>query len=249
MNLLKIKENLKHPLTLYAFDSLDSTNTFLKLKACQGESPVALAVADSQTGGKGRRGRSFFSPQGGVYLSILVDSPGVSPGQLTTLAAVCSMRALKAVFGVDVQIKWVNDLFLNGRKLGGILCEGIIMDGQIGKTVIGIGINTSAIAFPEELSNIAISLGRESEPFSRENLIAALVNEILDSLPGIPNHIAEYKKNCLTLHQTVRFTLDNSYYTGVAQDIDSEGALLVQTDSGLLRVVAWDVSLLKDTDA
>lgn len=245
MNPEKIRGLLKHPLTLYVFDALDSTNTFLKLKAREGEPPVALVVADSQTGGKGRLGRSFFSPQGGVYFSVLVDSPGISPGQLTTLAAVCSMRAVKTVFGVQVQIKWVNDLIMNGRKLGGILCEGILMDGQIGKTVIGIGINTSSIAFPEELSNIAISLRKESEPFSRETLIAKIVDEILDNLPRVPDHMDEYKKNCLTLHQTVRFSLNNVLYTGVAQDINNEGALVVQTASGLVRVAAGEVSLQK----
>lgn len=249
MNPEKIKELLKHPLTLYAFDTIDSTNTFLKLKAREGEPSVALTVADSQTGGKGRLGRSFFSPQGGVYFSVLVDSPGINPGQLTTLAAVCSMRALKTVFGVQVQIKWVNDLFLNGRKLGGILCEGILTNGQIGKTVIGIGINTSTIAFPEELSKIAVSLNSAPEPFSRETLVAALVNDLLDSLPKIPGHMDEYKKNCLTLHQTVRFSLNNVLYTGMAQDIDNEGALLVQTDSGLLRVAAGDVSLIYRTQS
>ena len=249
MNPSKIKDQLKHPLTLYVFDALDSTNTFLKIKAREGEQSVALAVADSQTGGKGRLGRSFFSPQGGVYFSILVDSLGISPGQLTTLAAVSSVRALKSVYGADIQIKWVNDLIMNGRKLGGILCEGILMDGQIGKTVIGIGINTSTIAFPEELSKIAVSLNSTPEPFSRETLVAALVNDLLDSLPGIPDHMDEYKKNCLTLHQTVRFSLNNVLYTGVARDIDNEGALLVQTDPGFLRVAAGDVSLLKDTFA
>lgn len=248
INPSKIRELLRHPLALYVFDVLDSTNTFLKAKARDGEKAVALAVTDCQTGGKGRLGRSFFSPEGGVYFSVLVDSPGIDPGQLTTLAAVCSLRALKSVFGATVQIKWVNDLIMQGRKLGGILCEGILEEGKISKTVIGIGINTSSIAFPKELSDIAVSLSGRAGNDSRERLIAALANDLLDSLPGIPDHMAEYKKNCLTLQKTVRFSLDSVLYTGVARDIDDTGALVVQAGSGLLRIAAGEVSLFKDSN-
>ncbi len=240
---------LKHPVTLDLHDSLDSTNTRLKALARQGAPALTLVTAGSQTAGVGRRGRSFFSPPGGLYFSLLVDAADLSAGQLTTLAAVSSLRAIRAVAGVSAGIKWVNDLMLNGRKIGGILCEGIVEGGYVGKAVIGVGINTGSQSFPPELSTIAGSLSAGQEPINREALLAYLINDLVDSLPEVPSHMAEYRKNCLNLGQTVRFVQNNIEYTGTALSVNEEGALLVQTISGLVTVSSGDVSLIKEPGA
>lgn len=230
---------------LRCFDSIDSTNTHAKAWAREGAPYGAAVLADQQTAGRGRLGRSFFSPGGGLYLSLVVDSSGHAAGQLTTLAAVAVQQAVLQVTGLQLQIKWVNDLLLQGRKVCGILTEGIVLDGALSRAVIGIGLNTGPMQLPPELTAIAGSLYREGRTIDREALAAQIIQCILDGLPVIPAHMAAYRQHCLTLGQAVRFNHEGRQLEGVAAGIDDEGALLVDTAEGPLRLMAGEVSLLK----
>ena len=139
-----------------------STNTDLRALALTGAAEGTTLIADTQTGGRGRRGRTFASPEGGVYLSTLLrPAPNTKTGLITCLAAVAACRAIESLCSLWVEIKWVNDLYLNGRKVAGILAEGVLApDGTLSAVVIGIGINVYG-TLPPELSTIATTLERE----------------------------------------------------------------------------------------
>lgn len=227
---------------LRCFDSVGSTNTLAKQWAREGAPHGAAVLAGQQTAGRGRLGRSFYSPEGGLYLSLIVDSGGHQPGQLTTLAAVAVREAVARVTGQQLRIKWVNDLLLHGLKACGILTEGIVLEGRLARAVIGIGINTGPMHLPEELAAIAGSL-YQGRAVDREALAAEVIRRILEGLPQIPQHMAAYRQHCLTLHQRVGFPYEGRQREGVAAGIDHEGALLVDTDGGRIRLLAGEVSL------
>ena len=145
-------------------EKLDSTNNRAKALAAAGAKHGMTVIADSQTGGRGRMGRSFFSPEhSGIYMTVIL-KPAISPdkaGLLTSLAAVAAARAVEKVSGADVKIKWVNDLYAGGKKICGILSEaGLGMEtGRLDWAVVGIWINTAKMVFPEDLREIASSVG------------------------------------------------------------------------------------------
>ena len=194
------------------FDSIDSTNAYLKRIALDGAPDGTVAVAAEQTSGRGRRGRSFQSAAGkGVYLSILL-RPKLAPSQLmplTGLIAVAMSRAVDRVAGTHSQIKWTNDLILNGRKLCGILTE-LSVEGETGElqyVVAGIGFNVSQREedFVGEVSKIATSILRETgRLISRAELSAAMIEE-LDALytalrsGETSGYLDEYRRRCVTI--------------------------------------------------
>ena len=199
------------------FDSIDSTNAYLKRIALDGAPDGTVAVAAEQTSGRGRRGRSFQSAAGkGVYLSILL-RPKLAPSQLmplTGLIAVAMSRAVDRVAGTHSQIKWTNDLILNGRKLCGILTE-LSVEGETGElqyVVAGIGFNVSQREedFVGEVSKIATSILRETgRLISRAELSAAMIEE-LDALytalrsGETSGYLDEYRHRCVTIGREVQ---------------------------------------------
>lgn len=230
---------------LRLYGRVDSTNA-LALAWARGDAPHgAVVIADSQEKGRGRRGRAFHSPPGGLYLSLIVDTPGLGPGQVTTLAAVAAALAIGEVLGVHAGIKWVNDLLYAGRKVGGILCEGVLLEGRLGRTVIGIGLNTGYGQFPESLLHIAGPLPDQGVQHARERLAAAIIPGILKGLRAVPAHMGEYRSRCVTLRQPVAFEQGGRAMQGQALDVDDEGALLVRTEKEDIRLLAGDVSLNK----
>lgn len=235
---------LDAPIPLQVFEVLDSTNTLAKAWAREGLAGPGAVLAARQTAGRGRRGRSFYSPDGGIYMSLVVDSLGLHPGTLTTLAAVAVAEAVMKQTGQELHIKWVNDLLLNGKKVCGILTEGVLVDNQLKTSVIGIGINTGPAQFPQELADIAGTLHTDSTPIHREQLAARIIQEILNGLPLIPAHIQTYRTLCLTLGRSVRFVQNNQVYEGVAVDVDDEGRLMMKTGAGTIPVLAGEVQLI-----
>ena len=180
-------------LRVAALDTVGSTNTLAKEMA--GDGIPTLIVANGQTGGRGRLGRSFACPDGaGVYMSLLIypDMPAAEVSRLTCLAAVAAARAVTAVSGITPFIKWVNDLYIGGKKLAGILTEGSInQDGSLAYAVIGIGINVHP-ADRGEYSDIATDIDTEGgKPTSRADLIAKLVAELLPMIEADPTPFFE----------------------------------------------------------
>ena len=223
------------------FDEVTSTNTLLKELGRQGAPAGTVLVADRQTGGRGRLGRSYLSPGGvGVYLSALI-RPDCAPTELmhlTCAVAVAMCDAVEAAFGFRPGIKWTNDLVVGTRKLGGILTE-LGLDpktGRVSYAVLGIGINCGQAPgdFDESIRNMATSarmvLGKEAD---RERLIAQMVLALERMELHSPAAMLErYKTDCITLGQRVSIVRGNEVRHALALDVDREGGLVVRCDSG-----------------
>ena len=215
------------------FDTIDSTNAYLKRIALDGAPDGTVAVAAEQTSGRGRRGR-----------------PELSPAQLmplTGLVAVAMSRAVDRVGGTNVQIKWTNDLVLNGRKLCGILTE-LSVEGETGAlqyVVPGIGINVSQCEedFDGDVAQIATSILRETgRRISRAELAAAMIEE-LDALYAALKsgdtsaYLEEYRRRCVTIGREVQLLWQDTKEKVTALDVDEEFGLIVRRENGTVETV------------
>ncbi len=220
--------------TLTVLDEIDSTNDALKRHPSAPHGTVL--AARKQTGGRGRRGRRFVSPPGGVYLSVLLrpEAPIAQLLHLTPMTALAIRRAIFDACAVEVQIKWINDLVYGGKKLCGILTE------PVGDAVIiGVGVNCSTAPeeFPTEVRQMATSLrqitGNAPDP---DVLIAAMVRRLheMDAalLHGREEWMREYAAACVTLGKTVQIVRGEERRTAFAEGIDASGALLVRYENG-----------------
>lgn len=230
---------------LLFFEETPSTNKEALRWAKEGAPPGALILADQQTMGRGRMGRSFFSPEGGLYMSLIVDAAPHLAGGLTTLAAVAVCEAVQAVCGKALAIKWVNDCLLDGRKVCGILAEGLIQM-LPPRAVIGIGVNVLPCDFPTELKTKAGSLyakGETPPALVRERLAAAIRKEILDGLPHLPRHMDAYRAKCLTLGREVEAVFEGRPICGLASAVRDDGALMVETADGTIALTAGEATV------
>ncbi len=237
------------PWRVYLFSEVDSTNTRLKEMAKVGSPAGTVLVADRQTGGRGRLGRSFLSPGGvGVYLSALI-RPDCAPTELmhlTCAVAVAMCDAVENAFGFRPGIKWTNDLVVGNKKLGGILTE-LGLDpktGRVDYAILGIGINCGQTAsdFDESIRCLATSarmvLGRETD---RNRLIAEMILalERMDRtlLASPDTMLGRYRADCITLGKEISILRGDEVRHARALDIDREGGLIVRYDSGEIGTV------------
>lgn len=233
---------------LHWFDSIGSTNDHLRMLAKNGAPHGTAVIAGHQTGGHGRRGRSFHSPEGvGVYLSILL-RPECAPNELmhlTCAAAVAMCDAVEKAVGFRPGIKWTNDLVWEKRKLGGILTElGFTPGGTVDHAIIGIGINCcqNPTDFPEDIREIAGSLSMVTgKTTDRSHVASAMLEQLhrMDAqlLTGKEEMLLRYRENCVTLGQDVVLVRGDEKRYGKALDIDSEGALIVEFSPGCRETV------------
>ncbi len=255
--------------SIECFSEIDSTNSYAKrlLAGCgslrneKGELTEsgkkyhkAVIIAESQTAGRGRLGRTFYSPsKTGVYVSLVYAPSGgiMQPACLTACTAVGVCRAIKKLYGVDSAIKWVNDIFINGKKVGGILTEGItnFETGAIETAIVGIGINiaenSDAIPVP---SAGAILFKNHENTVKRYELAAEIAGQVFSVYEENHNKvIAEYKKQSFLIGKTVTVHPvigDTEVYDAKVIDIDTEAALIVACQNGeQKRLIAGEVSL------
>lgn len=227
-------------------DCVDSTNVKVKDMALHGAAEGATLIADTQTGGRGRRGRTFYSPEGGLYLSTLLrPAAHTHPGLITCCAAVAAARAIESLCPLMVELKWVNDLFVSDRKVAGILAEGVFSPaGELTAIVLGIGINVSGV-LPSELDGIATTLAAQGVTLSREDLAAAFLNEWerVYTAPDYGDTMAEYAHRNLVIERPVTVVQGNRTYPAIATAITPEGHLLVSTPHGEQELFSGEVSL------
>ena len=227
-------------------DSIDSTNNRAKELAAQGCPAGTLVVANQQTAGRGRQGRPFYSPSGsGVYFSLVL-RPGFALTDITAVtsyAAVCTAQSIEEVFGTPVQIKWVNDLFAQGRKCCGILTEASILpeSGGIDYIVVGIGVNvgTPQGGFPGEVAQVAQALcsGNPDEADGRARLAArtaTLIAEGAEEIPAKP-HLAEYRRRSLLDGRCVIVEEGRQSYRATVLGINDDLSLRVRLEDGSER--------------
>lgn len=240
-----IKENLKTAAfgqKLYYFEKLGSTSDQLKELAAGNVPDGTVVIAEEQKAGRGRSGNSWYSPPGvGLYFSLLL-RPKANPIKMQglTLALGCSAaKALETASGMTVEIKWPNDLYCRGRKLGGILSESGLMSGLVDTVVIGMGLNLNNQMLPLELCETATSLELESgKHIFREDLLIAL-------LTGLENDYQRFLEqgfSAFTGELKSRFFLsqkwvlvsgeDGQFHKGVVTGFDAQGALLLLDAEG-----------------
>lgn len=240
------------PLTVSYNPQCQSTQLDAKNAMEAGEHSSTLYLAPYQMAGKGRFGRDYFSPsQGGIYMSLHLkpNLPFDQAPAYTLMVAAAIYKALKNLALLDIDIKWVNDIYYKGKKVGGILTEAIssIETGLITDVIIGVGLNFSITKFPTELKDKAGSLFDSQPPISRNELIAEIWKEFFNT----PEEelIYLYKQRSLVLGKEVRFEQNQTSYQGLAKDISDSGQLLVQlTDgqerwlnSGEISLKQWDL--------
>ncbi len=231
-------EPLSQDLQIRVLDSCDSTNTVARELALAG-TDAALVVANRQTAGRGRMGRQFYSPENmGVYFSILFpthDELSEALG-ITCATSVAVMRAIRSKTSLQTEIKWVNDLLLNGKKVCGILTEAVTL-GERSWLIVGIGINLRPAQFPKELAETAGSLNQATLP--RAELISEIVRELLPYLSSPKNRvwIEEYRQfSCVLGKEILR--MENGISTPCrAESIDDCGRLTVRHTNGSLETL------------
>ncbi len=238
--------------TVHFARETDSTNLWIKRLAKEGAPEGTLAVAEFQSAGRGRLGRSWEVPEGtSVMMSILL-RPEFEPQYAPTLTLVMGMAVAKAVknLGFDVSIKWPNDVVVSHKKICGILTEMGVRDGKIDYAVIGVGINVNIREFPEEMADKATSLYLEAGQEFDRSRIPGLVMEAFEEyyekfaatcdLSGLKD---EYESILANYNQPVR-VLAKEPYEGIARGITDGGELLVEKEDGTLAIVsAGEVSV------
>lgn len=234
---------------LFVYPELDSTNTRLKSMASQGAPQGTVLIADRQTGGRGRLGRTFLSPAGvGVYLSILL-RPGCRPMELmhlTCAAAAAMCRALESAAGIRPGIKWTNDLVWGKRKLAGILTEmGLNAAGNVDWAIVGIGVNCcqAEADFDPEIRDKACSLAMAAgHEIDRARVAAAMLEALWEMdaslLTGKEEMLRFYRARCVTLGKEVSIVKGDEVRHGKALDVDEEGALVVRFSDGHAEAVS-----------
>lgn len=248
--LQEIKDKLNNPWRekIQFFDTITSTNDVLKQLALQGAPEGTTLVADCQTGGRGRMGRTFLSPSGvGIYLSVLL-RPNCKPTELmhlTCASATAACSAIEQTSGFRPGVKWTNDIVYNKRKLAGILTElGLNQDGTTAYAIIGIGFNCNQQLrdFPDAIQDVAGSLKMVTGEETDRALLAAKMiealyqmnRELLSDRAGI---LARYRQDCITLGQEISLVRGDEIHHGKALDVDENGALVVRYEDGTIEAV------------
>ena len=233
---------------LRCFPEVDSTNRLLLDAARAGEPEGVVAVADFQSAGRGRLGRTWSAPPGASLLVSVLVRPDVPPDRahLVTMAAgLAACDAVWLVAGFNPSLKWPNDLVVGDRKLGGMLTEADLADGRVKALVVGLGLNVNWHDFPPEIAEVAVACNQVTgETVDRSDLLVRLLERFEDRYAGLAGAygpegvVAEYRQRCSTLGRRVRIEQADGAFEGTAVDVDDDGRLVVERDEGAPAVVA-----------
>lgn len=236
-------------LDLTVLPTAPSTNALVREKANQGRPEGCIIIACEQTAGRGRYGRQFFSPvDSGVYLSLLLRPTAYSPQQatcLTAAAAAAMCQAIEAVTGQHPGIKWVNDIFLHGKKVCGILTEAAVglETGALDYMVLGAGVNLypPAEGFPEEIQSIAGSVLDHSCPEAKNQLVGEFLNRFWDfySHPECRTYLEDYRARSLAVGRNVTVLSAGKAVSAYAYGIDDDFRLLVRYENGDTEALSY----------
>ena len=221
---------------------IGSTNDYLREKAAQGKGEGYAVVAGAQTRGKGRTGRSFYSPADtGIYLSLLLRPKDCGPAQavkFTTMAAVAACEAIEKVSHRSPQIKWVNDIYIDGKKVSGILTEASVSleNGSLEYVLLGIGINVypPEKGFPQELRETAGSVFQERKSDGKNQLTAGFLNRLMEiyTKEETGEYAEEYRKRSMVLGKRIQILTPEGEKGARALEIDKDCRLLVEYEDG-----------------
>ena len=233
--------------SITVYKSIDSTNTEAKRSAMLGAAHGTVIAADTQTNGRGRHGHSFYSPAGtGLYLSVVLkpEKP-LADCTLTTIAAADALAdTIEELTDCKPEIKWVNDILVDGRKVCGILTEAIsdIESGMAEAIIVGAGVNISTRDFPPEIADTAGSL---KSSVTRNKLAAGIISRLLDYTAEADSKriLSDYRRRSAALGETVTFTRNGKLITALATEINDAGNLIVQTSNGTEVLKSGEISI------
>ena len=234
-------------------ECVDSTNLLAKQMAKEGATHGTVVIANQQLAGKGRLGRNWISPRGCAMYTSCVVRPIIPPScasQLTLVAALATACAIEKVTGLDCQIKWPNDIVINGRKVCGILTEMSASESQIYYVVIGIGINVNMTAFDESVEATAISLRQLlGQKVSRTELMAELLvqlehwYEVFEQSCNLQGLLSDYNRRLVNRDREVRVLEPENEWVAIARRINENGELVVEQDGIEHKIVSGEVSV------
>lgn len=248
LNIQEIQKNLKYKHNIEIFDSIDSTNKYLKSKINE-KNYGTIVISNEQTNGYGKNDRQFISNKDtGIYMSILINPNCLIEESLkiTILTSVAVLSAIKSVYNLDVKLKWVNDIILNDLKVGGILCESQINlnNNIIDNMIVGIGINVKEFDFPPSLKNIATSIENNTNiKISRNELISEIINFFDLYFIDNKNYLNLYKENSYVLGKDITIIQNDRQFFAKAIDIEDNGALIVQEQEKIIKLISSDISI------
>ena len=227
------------------FEEINSTSTYAK--SIENQKGLTIISANSQTMGRGRHGKEFFSPKGtGVYTSLLFSFENYFRHNLYTVtAAVAISNVIESLFGIETKIKWVNDIYFQKKKICGILTEGTynFETGQMENIILGFGINITTQTFPEQIENVATSIGVKNA--NRNIVIAKIVNEFFTLMEKPKEEVINsYKKHSLLLGKEISFIQDGKTVTATATDINTDGNLICVSLGKSYTLTAGEISII-----
>lgn len=230
------------------FDTIDSTNQWMKNHDYQ---QGDIVIADYQNHGKGRNGRSFYSPkQKGIYLSLML-KPQLSLYDSLKITACCAVAVVKAIqknYPLFPEIKWVNDIIVNDKKVSGILCEATLEMNtiQIENMVVGVGINVHSYSMPDELKDIAGCLEDECDVFvKREKIIIDFLNAFYDDYQQISSlsFLDTYRQHSYVLHKDIMVYENNQSYPAYVSSINDDASLTIIVNGQQKTLQSGEISI------
>lgn len=239
----KILSALLKDIDVRIFDTVSSTNT-VAVELSKGQTQDMLVAAATQTDGRGRQGKSFFSPDGGVYFS-LVTHPKCELADavsVTSAAAVFVAKVIEELTELSPKIKWVNDIYIGGKKVCGILCQSVFEGGKLECVVIGIGINVKPQNFPEDISSVAGSLNADIDA---NILVAKIAEKVFDFCknPCDKSYLEYYKKNSCVIGEKIIFYENGFEHYGKALGIDDNAALIVEENGTTKKLTGGEITV------
>jgi BirA family transcriptional regulator, biotin operon repressor / biotin---[acetyl-CoA-carboxylase] ligase len=232
--------------TVYYYDTVTSTNE-IAIDLAKNQAPEGtVVIAATQTAGRGRLKRAWLTPEGSLAVSIVLRPELKSLPYLIMSSSLAVVRTISALAGIPAGIKWPNDIQIKGRKVCGILIENSLKGSAVEYSVVGIGININLeIAAHPEIAAFASSLYAETgKIFAMADFTQRLLVELENQYLAGPAVFEPWKSGLVTIGRTVRAVSGKDIYTGVAEDVDRDGCLLLRLpDSSLLKFAAGDVTL------
>ena len=229
---------------IFRYDITDSTNTRAKEYVRQNDCECALFIANAQSAGRGRQGKSFYSPDStGLYMTYVykTDMALTDTVYITTAASVAVLEAIKQVSGKSPLIKWVNDIYLEGKKICGILCETVTdyKTGRVTHLIIGVGINLETTLFPKEIEDIAGSLGSVDKDKLSDLIVKNLEKYCINGEPFLET----YRQNSLVIGNDIVYIKNGVSHTAHATGIDDNGGLIINENGTVMTLSSGEISV------
>ena len=234
---------------ILCYPSVTSTNEIAKKEAKRGIEEGTVVLADKQTAGRGRLKRTWLTPEGNIALSVVLYPEIMTMPSLIMMTSLAVSHSLETIAGLETQIKWPNDVLINGKKVCGILIESDIRNNKINYAVIGIGINVntgkhilSGLQFPA--TSLHLEAGREISRFQVIRELIKVMDNLYHTITSGGSVFNLWRDRLVTLGKGVRVTSGEEVFEGIAESVDTDGSLLVRSPDGSLnKVVAGDVTL------